>query len=141
MPHKFYFTHIKYNAELESILNNTIFSRFKEIDINDLWIALVKYEPGQGYDRHVESLKGMPLDDKEQYVDTVEISLTENGVTQIYDDFRKENRLIYSTLKCKKGQMLKYKTYQHVQYNKLEEGVRYQLLIYIKNNDYNKFLI
>ena len=135
---KFYFTHIKYNAELESILNNTIFSRFKEIDINDLWIALVKYEPGQGYDRHVESLKGMPLDDKEQYVDTVEISLTENGVTQIYDDFRKENRLIYSTLKCKKGQMLKYKTYQHVQYNKLEEGVRYQLLIFVKNSNYKK---
>jgi hypothetical protein len=36
---------------------------------------------------------------------------------------------------------LKYKTYQHVQYNKLKEGVRYQLLIFLKNSDYNKFLI
>lgn len=138
---EFYFTHIKYNAELESILNNTIFSRFKKVDINSLWVGLFKYETGHGYDRHVESIKGMPLDDKEQYVDTIEISLTDNGITQIYDDFRKENRLLYSTLRCKKGQMLKYKTYQHVQYNKLKEGVRYQLLIFLKNSDYNKFLI
>ena len=37
--------------------------------------------------------------------------------------------------------MLSYKTYQHVQYNKLDKGVRYQLLIFLKNSDYNKFLI
>ena len=63
------------------------------------------------------------------------------GETQIYDDFRKNNRLIYSTIHSKKGQMLSYKTYQHVQYNKLDKGVRYQLLIFLKNSDYNKFLI
>lgn len=135
---KFYYTPLKYNKELEDILNNTIFKRFKPINMNDLFIGLYKYEQGQGYDRHVESLKGMPLDDKDQYVDTIDIALNSNGKTQVYDDFRNQNRFIYSTVKCKKGQMLKYKTYQHVQYNKLEEGVRYQLLIFLKNSDYKK---
>lgn len=138
---KFYHAPIIYNKELEEHLNTTIFKNFKKVDITSLWVGLFKYETGHGYDRHVESIKGMPLDDKEQYVDTVEISLCNNGITQIYDDFRKENRLIYSTFESKKGQMLKYKTYQHVQYNKLKEGVRYQLLIFLKNSDYNKFLI
>lgn len=138
---KFYYTPIIYNKELEDRLNNTIFKRFKPVNMNDLWIGLFKYEEGHGYDRHVESLKGMPLDDKEQYVDTIDISLSNNGETQIYDDFRKNNRLIYSTIHSKKGQMLSYKTYQHVQYNKLDKGVRYQLLIFLKNSDYNKFLI
>ena len=138
---KFYYTPIIYNKELEDRLNSTIFKRFKPVNMNDLWIGLFKYEEGHGYDRHVESLKGMPLDDKEQYVDTIDISLSNNGKTQIYDDFRKNNRFTYSTIHSKKGQMLRYKTYQHVQYNKLDEGVRYQLLIFLKNSDYNKFLI
>ena len=58
--------------------------------------------------------------------------------TQIYDDWRQNNRWEFATINCKKGQMLEYKTYQHVQYNKLKEGVRYQLLIFLKNSDYKK---
>lgn len=135
---KFYYAPLKYNKELEDILNNTVFKRFKPVNMNDLFIGLYKYEQGQGYDRHVESLKGMPLDDKDQYVDTIDIALNNNGKTQIYDDWRQNNRWEFATINCKKGQMLEYKTYQHVQYNKLEEGVRYQLLIFLKNSDYKK---
>ena len=138
---KFYYTPIKYNKQLEDHLNNTIFKRFKPVNLNDLWIGLFKYEQGHGYDRHVESLKGMPLDDKDQYVDTIDIALNTNGSTQIYDEWRKNNRWEYSTIDTKKGQMLQYNTYQHVQYNKLSKGERYQLLIFLKNSDYNKFLI
>lgn len=143
IPHSrnFYYTPLKYNKELENILNSTIFKRFKPINMNDLYIGLFKYEQGEGYDRHVESLKGMPLDDKDQYVDTIDIALNSNGKTQVYDDWRVNSRWEFATVNCNKGQMLKYKTYQHVQYNKLEDGVRYQLLIFLKNSDYNKFLI
>ena len=143
IPHSrnFHYTPLKHNKELESILNSTIFKRFKPVNMNDLYVGLFKYEQGEGYDRHVESLKGMQLDDKDQYVDTIDIALNSNGKTQVYDDWRVNSRWEFATVNCKKGQMLKYKTYQHVQYNKLEGGVRYQLLIFLKNSDYNKFLI
>ena len=54
------------------------------------------------------------------------------------DEWYKNNRETFSNVKAKRGQMLHYKTYQHVQYNKVEEGVRYQLLIFLKNSDYKK---
>jgi hypothetical protein len=135
---KFYHTPTVYNAELESILNNTVFSRFKKIKFDDLWIGLFKYEEGNGYDRHVESKKGMPLDDPNQMVDCIEVALNNTGKTQIYDEWWRNNRETYSTINSKKGQMLHYKTYQHIQYNNVEEGIRWQLLIFIKNNNYNK---
>lgn len=134
----FYHTPVKYNAELEQVLNDTIFSRFKKVKFDDLWIGLLKYTVGHGYDRHVESNKGMPLDDPNQMVDCIEVALNDIGSTQVYDEWYKNNRETFSNVKAKKGQMLHYKTYQHVQYNKVEEGARWQLLIFVKNSNYKK---
>lgn len=138
---RFYHTPIKYNKELESILNSTIFKRFKPVNLNDLWVGLFKYEEGDGYDRHVESRKNVPLDDPEQYVDTLDIALNDIGETEVFDDWRRNNRFEYSFVNAQKGKLLEYKTYQHVTYRKVRDGVRYQLLIFLRNKDYNKFLI
>ena len=134
----FYHTPVKYNAELEEVLNGTIFSRFKKVKFDDLWIGLFKYTAGHGYDRHVESNRGMALDDPNQMVDCIEVALNNTGHTQVYDEWYKNNRETFSNIKAKKGQMLHYKTYQHVQYNKITEGARWQLLIFLKNSDYKK---
>lgn len=134
-------TEVKYNKELEEIINKTIFKRFKPRKMEDLYIRIYKYELGDRYDRHVESRKGMPIDDPEQYVDTYEIALNDVGETRIFDDWRRNNRETYSTIKSSTGDMLCYKTYQHSTYMPIEEGIRYQLLIYLKNNDYIKYPI
>jgi SAM-dependent methyltransferase len=134
----YYSSKVRFNKELEDIINKTIFKRFKPRKMEDLYIRIYKYDVGDKYDRHVESRKGMPIDDPEQFVDTYEIALNDIGTTRIFDDWRRNNRETFSTIPSTSGNMLEYKTYQHVTYMPVEEGTRYQLLIYLKNNDYIK---
>lgn len=133
----YYSTTVKYNKELEDIINKTIFKKFKPRKMEDLYIRIYRYEVGDKYDRHVESRKGMPLDDPEQFVDTYEIALNNVGQTRVFDDWRRNTRETYSTINSITGNMIQYNTYQHVTYLPAD-ATRYQLLIYLKNNDYLK---
>jgi SAM-dependent methyltransferase len=133
----YYSTTVKYNKELEDIINKTIFKKFKPRKMEDLYIRIYRYEVGDKYDRHVESRKGMPLDDPEQFVDTYEIALNNVGQTRVFDDWRRNTRETFSTINSITGNMLQYNTYQHVTYLPADT-TRYQLLIYLKNNDYLK---
>lgn len=141
---KFNYTELKYNSELEEILNQSIFSNYKKVDLENLWCGFIEYNEGEGYDRHVETIKGLPLDDSEQYNTLYDLTLNddyEGGEVEVFDEWYKNDRDTFSLVKPKVGECLIYKPYQHVTYRKVTKNKKYQILIGVKNKDLNKKLI
>ena len=135
---------LKYNKEFEKVINQKLFTSFKPVDMNDIWCSFIKYEIGNGYDRHVETIKDVPLDDDRQYVTTYDITLNdeyEGGEVEVYDEWYKNDRDTFSLLTPKVGECLIYKPYQHVTYRKVTKNTKYQILIIVKNKDLKKNLI
>jgi len=135
---------LKYNSEFEEILNKTIFSSFKNIDINNIRCWFVSYDKGQLYDRHVETIKGLPLNDKEQYVTTYDFNLNDGydgGDIEIYDIWLKNDRETYSLVRPKVGECLIYKPYQHITQKEITKNTKYQILVMVKNKELKKNLI
>ena len=54
---------LKYNSEFEQVLNKTLFSGFKPVDIKNIRCWFVSYKENELYDRRVETIKGLPLND------------------------------------------------------------------------------
>ena len=141
---KFNFTELKYNSKFESILNRTIFSRFKPVNLKQVWCGFFEYNKGEGYDRHVETIKGVPISDKEQFHQIYDFTLNngyEGGEVEIYDKWYKNDRDTFSTIKPKAGECLIYKPFQHVTYKRVKNYKKYQILVAIKNSDLQKNLI
>ena len=93
---------------------------------------------------HVETIKGLSLDDKEQYQMIYDFTLNddyEGGEVEIYDEWYKNDRETFSEIKPNVGECLIYKPYQHVTYKKVTKNKKYQILVVIKNKDLNKNLI
>ena len=135
---------LKYNSEFEEILNKTIFSSFKNIDINNIRCWFVSYDKGQLYDRHVETIKGLSLNDKEQYVTTYDFNLNDGydgGDIEIYDIWLKNDRETYSLVRPKVGECLIYKPYQHITQKEITKNTKYQILVMVKNKELKKNLI
>ena len=83
--------------------------------MNEIECSFVKYEVGNKYDRHVETIKNMSFENEEQYVTTYDISLNddyEGGEIEVYDEWYKNDRDTYSLIKPKVGECLIYKPYR-----------------------------
>ena len=105
---------------------------------------MFEYNEGDGYDRHVETIKGLPLDDKEQYRMMYDFTLNddyEGGEVEIYDEWYKNDRETFSEVKPNVGECLIYKPYQHITYKKVIKNKKYQILVVVKNKDLKKNLI
>jgi len=140
----FNYTKLKYNSELEEILNQSIFSNYKKVDLKNLWCGFIEYNEGHGYDRHVETIKGLPLNDSEQYNTLYDLTLNddyEGGEVEVFDEWYKNDRDTFSLVKPKVGECLIYKPYQHVTYRKVTKNKKYQILIGVRNKDLKKKLI
>ena len=141
---KWFRVKLKYNEEFERIINKTLFSSFKPVDMNEIECSFVKYEVGNKYDRHVETIKNMPFENEEQYITTYDITLNDDyqgGEVEVYDEWYKNDRDTYSLIKPKVGECLIYKPYQHVTYKEVTKNTKYQILIVVKNKDLIKNLI
>ena len=69
--------------------------------------------------KHVETIKGLPLNDETQYCKTYDFTLNddyEGGEVEVYDEWYKNDRDTFSVVKPKVGECLIYKPYQHVTY-------------------------
>jgi hypothetical protein len=138
------FTKLKYNKKFEDLLNSNLFSNYKKVNLKDIYCGMCEYNEGDGYDRHVETVKGMPLDDKEQYRMTYDFTLNddyEGGEVEIYDEWYKNDRETFSEVKPNVGECLIYKPYQHITYKTVTKNKKYQILVVIKNKDLKKNLI
>lgn len=141
---KFKFTELKYNKNFEDLLNDNFFSNYKKVNLKDVWCGMFEYNEGDGYDRHVETIKGLPLDDKEQYQMIYDFTLNddyEGGEVEVYDVWYKNDRDTFSEVKPKVGECLVYKPYQHVTYKTVTKNKKYQILVVTKNKDLKKNLI
>lgn len=141
---KFNFTKLKYNKEFEKILNNSIFLSFKPVDLNKVWCGFFQYNEGDGYDRHIETIKGLPINDDEQFKQIYDFTLNDDyvgGEIEIYDEWYKNDRDTFSVVKPKVGECLIYKPYQHVTYKRVNKNKKYQILVVVKNKDLEKNLI
>lgn len=135
------YTEIKHNQQFIDILNKKVFNEYNDISFEDLWVRLFRYKVGDLYDRHVETIKGIPLNDSEQYCTTIDITLNnsyEGGETDIYDSWSRNNRDVYVTLTPNSGDCLIYKPHHHVSYNTPTYGERYQIVILVKNKNLKK---
>ena len=135
---------LKYNKQFEKILNEKLFLSFKPLDLKKVECSFVTYNEGQGYDRHVETIKGLPLNDETQYCKTYDFTLNddyEGGEVEVYDEWHKNDRDTFSVVKPKVGECLIYKPYQHVTYRNVTKNKKYQVLVMIKNKDLVKNLI
>ena len=121
---------LKYNQKFEKILNEKLFLSFQPIDFKKVECSFVTYTEGQGYDRHVETIKGLPLNDD-----------YEGGEVEVYDVWYKNDRDTFSVVRPKVGECLIYKPYQHVTYRNVTKNKKYQVLVMIKNKDLKKNLI
>lgn len=140
----FKFTKLKYNKKFEDLLNTNFFSNYKKVNLKDIWCGMFEYNEGDGYDRHVETIKGLPLDDKEQYRMMYDFTLNddyEGGEVEIYDEWYKNDRETFSEVKPNVGECLIYKPYQHITYKKVIKNKKYQILVVVKNKDLKKNLI
>jgi len=140
----FKFTKLKYNKKFEDLLNTNFFSNYKKVNLKDIWCGMFEYNEGDGYDRHVETIKGLPLNDKEQYQMMYDFTLNddyEGGEVEIYDEWHKNDRETFSELKPNIGECLIYKPYQHITYKTVRKNKKYQILVVIKNKDLKKNLI
>tara|TARA_Y100001972_G_scaffold46523_1_gene57389 strand:+ start:2115 stop:3227 length:1113 start_codon:yes stop_codon:yes gene_type:complete len=140
----FKFTKLNYNKEFEDLLNSNFFTNYKKVNLKDIWCGMFEYNEGDGYDRHVETIKGLSLDDDEQYNLIYDFTLNddyEGGEVEIYDEWYKNDRETFSEVKPKVGECLIYKPYQHVTYKKITKNKKYQILVVTKNKDLNQKLI
>tara|TARA_R100001129_G_scaffold33386_2_gene22563 strand:- start:19639 stop:20757 length:1119 start_codon:yes stop_codon:yes gene_type:complete len=138
------FTNLKYNKAFEDILNNTFFLNYQKVNLKDILCVMVEYGVGEGYDRHVETIKGLSLDHKEQYNMIYDFTLNddyEGGEVEIYDAWHKNDRDTFSAIKPNIGECLIYKPYQHATYKKVTKNKKYQIIVMIKNKDLKKTLI
>ena len=135
---------VEYNEKLETILNNTIFSSYKDINLNDISMIFFRYNTNDVYDRHVEVLKGLSSVDDEQYKYWYYISLNEEyegGEFEIYDKYMDNNRNEFSLVKLKKGEYIQIDPIHHISCKKVTKGKSYHLVLAIKNKNLNKRLI
>lgn len=135
---KIEYTKVTLTQDVIDELNLKVFKEFNNVPFNDLWVRLFKYNVGDLYDRHVETIKGLPFNDSEQFCKTIDITLNdsyEGGTTDIYNKWNKSSRDEFTTLTPKTGDALIYKPYYHVSYNTPTSGERYQLIILVKNKD------
>ena len=135
---KIEYTKVTLTQDVIDELNLKVFKEFNDVPFNDLWVRLFKYNVGDLYDRHVETIKGLPFNDSEQFCKTIDITLNdsyEGGTTDIYNKWNKSSRDEFTTLAPKTGDVLIYKPYYHVSYNTPTSGERYQLIILVKNKD------
>ena len=135
---------LKYNSEFEQVLNKTLFSGFKSVDIKNIRCWFVSYEENELYDRRVETIKGLPLNDEEQFSTTYDFNLNddyEGGDIEIYDIWLKNDRETYSLVRPKVGECLIYKPYQHITQKKITKNTKHQILVMVKNKDLKKNLI
>ena len=100
----FKFTKLKYNKEFERFIKLKFFSKYKKVNLKDIWCGMFEYNEGDGYDRHVETIKGLSLDDKEQYQMIYDFTLNddyEGGEVEIYDEWYKNDRETFTNkTKC-----------------------------------------
>lgn len=132
------------DTEVQNIINQNVYSNFKPLNFKEVTTWFVKYEEGDGYDRHVESIKGLPIDDEEQVHHLLQIDLNDDfkgGEVEIYDSWLDNDRHTYSIIKPKKGDAIQYKPYQHATFRKITKGVKYQLIILPKHKHFKKRLI
>tara|TARA_B110000285_G_scaffold74807_1_gene86135 strand:- start:1905 stop:3026 length:1122 start_codon:yes stop_codon:yes gene_type:complete len=125
-------------------LNLKVFKEFDNVPFDDLWVRLFKYNEGDLYDRHVETIKGLPFNNPNQFCKTIDITLNdsyEGGTTDIYNKWNASTHDEYTRLTPNIGEALIYKPYYHVSYNTPTSGERYQLIILVKNSDLKKKVV
>lgn len=129
------------NEELYGLLSNKIFPEYDSIKWDNVLMILYKYTNDYHYDRHVETVKRMELNNPEQLMLTLDITLNneyDGGDVDVYDMWNHSSFHVYSRVSPKMGDVITYKPYHHVRYNKVNSGVKYQLLAYVKNSDMSK---
>lgn len=127
-----------YNEKLEKIINEKLLSNYKNLNLAKMDILFNIYTEGNLYERHVETIKNIPIGDPNQRSLTYEILLNEEfegGELNVYDIWLNSDRETYSPTNLKKGEAAIYRPYQHVENQPITSGVRYSLLIHIRNKD------
>lgn len=138
---KLEYTKVTLTDDVVTELNSKIFKEYNNVSSDDLWVRLFKYNVGDLYDRHVETKKGMPFNDPEQFCMTIDVTLNdsyEGGTTDLYNIWNKTEDDMFTTLTPNVGDCLVYKPYYHVSYNTPTLGERYQLIILVRNKDLKK---
>ena len=136
-----YVPKIKSNQRLNSIISEKIFKEFNNVNFNNLDISLFRYNEGEKYDRHVMTAKGMPLSAPEQLCMSIDIYLNDNfkgGNLIAEESWERSKEGGYAVCKIKQGDVYTYKPWQHMTYDKVEEGTKYQIVIQVKNKDLKK---
>jgi len=136
-----YVPKIKSNQRLNSIISEKIFKEFNNVNFNDLDISLFRYKEGDKYDRHVMTTKGMPLSAPEQLCMSIDIYLNDNfkgGNLIAEESWERSKEGGCAVCKIKQGDVYIYKPWQHMTYDKVEEGTKYQIVIQVKNKDLKK---
>ena len=132
---------IKTNTKFFNIISKDIFKEYDNVDFEDLDISMVCYEPGDNHDRHVMTYKGLPLSDPDQLCMTIDIYLNDNfkgGNLVVEQSWERSDGEDYTEMNIKAGDVYTYKPWQHITYDTVEEGKKYQIIIQVKNKDLKK---
>ena len=85
--------------------------------------------------------KGMPLSAPEQLCMSIDIYLNDNfkgGNLIAEESWERSKEGGCAVCKIKQGDVYIYKPWQHMTYDKVEEGTKYQIVIQVKNKDLKK---
>lgn len=127
---------VKHNCGIVEYVN-FLYPEYENLDFEDIDIAVIsRFKKGGHYDMHIETVKHLSLDDKEQLKDVICVQLNEEyegGETYIHDNWLNSNAVEKSIIPKQKGSAVKYKPYQHVTDSLVTQGEKLQLLLFLSN--------
>lgn len=132
------FCKLAYNERFEKIINEQLLPRYKFLNLDKADCIFYAYKEGHRYDRHVETVKYIKIGDKNQRAIAYEFLLNEDftgGALDIYDIWLNSDRDNFSTTTLRKGDAVGYRPYQHVENRPIESGVRYSVILFVRNQD------
>lgn len=120
-------------------LEDNFYPNHEIVNIGEVgYCKIHKYSPGDRFDRHIETIKDLPLLDKDQFADCFIINLSDyytGGELKLFDNWVEGDISDYVTLNETKGTITFFKPYHHAELTPLLSGNRYEIYLLLKHTN------
>lgn len=125
--------------ELVKFLEDNFYPHHEIKNIETIGYGKVhRYSLGDRFDRHIETIKGLPILDKDQFADCFIITLNdgfEGGELELFDNWIEGDRNHSVVVEEKAGTVTFFKPYHHAQLSSILNGNRYEIYLLLRHTD------
>lgn len=125
--------------KLVRFLEKNFYPHHKIVNIETIGYGKIhKYSPGDRFDRHIETIKDLPILDKDQFTDCFIITLNDNfkgGELELFDNWIEGDRNHSVIVQETAGTVTFFKPYHHAQLSPVLNGNRYEIYLLLRHSD------